>query len=458
MAKRRRSFVCRHCGARHPKWTGRCPACDTWASVEEAVEVDGARTSVTGRQQGAVPLARFDLGTTVPAPTGIDELDRVLGGGLTPGSVTLIGGEPGVGKSTLTLQMATAVSAHGATTLLVAGEEAPAQVAARAGRLGPVPENLLVVDDVTVDGIVAALDQARPQLAIVDSIQTVSVDHLDSAPGSASQVRAATERLIGAAKRLDVSLVLIGHLTKDGSLAGPKVIEHLVDTVLSFGGDRSSELRYLRAVKHRYGPTSEVGLFEMTQAGLEVLADPSERFLADRQPGLPGSVVVAALDGRRPVLVELQALTVDVAPNRGSTTVQGVDGRRLAMVGAVLDRRAGLPVARHDLFVSATGGAKLTEPGADLGLAVAVASSLFDRSVPADVVVCGEVGLGGEIRSVSRTEARLQEAYRLGFRTAIVPASAREAPTGMRVEAVSTVSEALAAATGLTTASRGSEG
>ncbi|MEM8922420.1 MAG: DNA repair protein RadA [Actinomycetota bacterium] len=448
MAKRRRSFVCRECGAQHAAWTGRCPSCRAWASVEEVAEAPAERRSVTGSEAGAVPLASFAVDTTLPTPTGLDEVDRVLGGGLTPGSVTLLGGEPGVGKSTLTLQMATAVAAHGATALLVAGEEAPVQVAARADRLGPVPEGLLVIDDLTVDGIISVLESTRPQVAIVDSIQTITLDRIEAGPGSVAQLKAVTERLVHAAKRLQVSIVLIGHLTKEGSLAGPKVIEHLVDTVLSFGGDRSSELRYLRALKHRYGPTTEVGLFEMRSGGLHVLSDPSERFLADRQPGLPGSVVVATLEGRRPLLVELQALTSDVAPHRGSTTVQGVDGRRLAMVSAVLDRRVGYPLARHDLYVSATGGVKLLEPGVDLGLAVAVASSITDRPVAPEVVVCGEVGLGGEVRSVPQLEARLHEAYRLGFRTAIVPATEVAAPTGMRVESVVGVADALTAATG----------
>ncbi len=447
MPRRRRSFVCRECGAQHATWTGRCTSCQAWASVEE-VDGGGGRTSVTGAMSGAAPLASFDLDTTLPTPTGVDELDRVLGGGLTPGSVTLLGGEPGIGKSTLTLQMAMSVSRRGATTLLVAGEEAPAQVAARAGRLGDVPDSLLVVDELTVDGIVTTLEATRPQVAIIDSIQTISVERLESAPGSVAQLKAVTERLVQAAKRLGSSLVLIGHLTKEGSLAGPKVIEHLVDTVLSFGGDRSSQLRYLRSLKHRYGPTSEVGLFEMSADGLQTVDDPSERFLADRQPGLPGSVVVASLEGRRPLLVELQALAIDVSPHRGSTTVQGVDGRRLAMVGAVLDRRVGLPVGRHDLFVSATGGAKLGEPGTDLALAVAVASAIDDRPIGPEVVVCGEVGLGGEVRSVPQLDARLHEAYRLGFRTAVVPASAPAGPTGMTVSTVLTVADAVAAATG----------
>ena len=367
----------------------------------------------------------------------------MLGGGLTPGSVTLLGGEPGVGKSTLTLQAGLAASAGGASVLLVAGEEAPSQIAARAGRVGEVPPALSVIDDTSVDAIIGAMEQTRPFLVVVDSIQTVRVDDVDGSPGSVGQLRVATDRLVAAAKRLQSSVIMVGHVTKDGALAGPRVIEHLVDTVLSFAGDRAGELRYLRAVKHRFGPTSEVGLFAMTATGLGSVGDPSGRFLTDRQPGVPGSVVVPTLEGRRPVLVELQALTVDVAPEGGRVTVQGVDGRRLALVSAVLTRRAGWSLARNDVFVSATGGAVVTEPGADLGLAVALASSLTDVPTPPELVACGEIGLGGEVRSVPRLELRLQEAYRLGFRSAIVPASAPEGPAGMTLFRAETVADAL---------------
>ena len=367
----------------------------------------------------------------------------MLGGGLTPGSVTLLGGEPGVGKSTLTLQAAVAASGGGASVLVVAGEEAPSQIAARARRVGDVPSTISVIDDTSVDAIIGAMEQAGPFLVIIDSIQTVRVDDVDGSPGSVGQLRAATERLVAAAKRLQASVIMVGHVTKEGTLAGPRVIEHLVDTVLSFAGDRSGELRYLRAVKHRFGPTSEVGLFAMSPVGLGPVDDPSGRFLTDRQPGLPGSVVVPTLEGRRPVLVELQALAVDVAPDNGRVTVQGVDGRRLALVSAVLTRRIGWQIARHDVFVSSTGGAAVTEPGADLGVAVALASSLTDVPTPPELVACGEIGLGGELRSVPQLELRLQEAYRLGFRSAIVPASAPEGPAGMTLLRSATVADAL---------------
>lgn len=413
----------------------------------EEVATDASATRAPVGAAAVTPLVGLDAERAIPSPTGFDELDRVLGGGLTPGSVTLLGGEPGVGKSTLTLQFAMAVADQGATALLVAGEEAPSQVAVRAGRLrpagDPIPGTLVVLDELSVDSIVAAVVAAQPQVVVVDSVQTVRVEGIDAPPGSVSQLKAVTEHLVAMAKRHQVSVVLIGHLTKDGTLAGPRVIEHLVDTVLSFNGDRADQIRYLRAVKHRFGPTSEVGLLTMTSAGLAPLADPSGRFLGDRRPGLPGSAVVVAMEGRRPVLVEVQALTVDVGPNHGSTTVQGLDAKRVALVSAVMGRRAAMSLARHDVFASTAGGAKVTEPAADLGLVLALASSCTDRPVPAELVACGEIGLGGEVRSVPQLDLRLQEAYRLGFRSALVPASAPEGPTGMRLIRIATVGDAL---------------
>ena len=452
MPRSRRSFVCRNCGAESPAWAGRCSRCDAWASIDEVDPAASARAArITAAAASARPLHELAGSTAVPSPTGLDEFDRVLGGGLTPGSVTLLGGEPGVGKSTLTLQAGLAASGAGASVLLVAGEEAPSQIAARARRLADpgvrqltaqLPPTLSVIEDASVDAIIGAMEEVRPYLVIVDSIQTVRSEELDSSPGSVAQLRAVTDRLVATAKRLQSSVMMVGHVTKDGALAGPRVIEHLVDTVLSFSGDRAGELRYLRAVKHRFGPTSEVGLFAMTSTGLGPVEDPSGRFLTDRQPGLPGSVVVPTLEGRRPVLVELQALTVEV-PDRGRVAVQGVDSRRLALVTAVLTRRVGRSLARNDVFVSATGGAAVGEPGADLGLAIALASSLDDSPVPPELIACGEIGLGGELRSVACLELRLQEAYRLGFRSAIVPASAPEGPAGMQLLRSSTVADAL---------------
>lgn len=450
MAKPRRVYVCRECGAEYPSWTGRCQGCEGWATVGEVAQVSAASGTRLASGLGAAargdarPLGDVRSDMALPFPVGIDEIDRVLGGGLTPGSVSLVAGEPGVGKSTLTLQIALSVASAGSSVLLVAGEEASSQVAARAARLGPVPASLLVTEELTTDAVIAAMVAEQPQLLIVDSIQTMTDPDVDSAPGSVSQVKAVALKLVDAAKRCGVSVLLVGHVTKEGSIAGPRVLEHMVDTVLSFDGERHSELRFLRTVKHRFGATNEVGIFDMTAAGLTPVPDPSTRYLQDRQPNLAGSVVVPALSGRRPVLVEIQALALDTGGRPGQLTVQGVDGRRAALVAAVLASRAGYPVSRHDLFISAAGGASVDEPAADLGLALAIASALDRQVVSPDVVVCGEIGLGGELRSVPLLEQRLQESYRMGFRTGVTPSSAPEGPTGMRILRETTLGGALA--------------
>ncbi len=446
MAKQRRVHVCRECGAEHPAWTGRCSACQAWATVSEVAQPSGGGARERAGSIGeAQPLAEVGTDPALPFPVGLDEVDRVLGGGLTPGSVTLLAGEPGIGKSTLTLQMAGSVAGAGGTVVLVAGEEAPSQVAARASRLGPVPPNLLVVDDCSVQSVVGVMRAERPQLLIVDSIQTCHDADLDSAQGSVTQVKAVAARLVAEAKRTGVSVLLIGHVTKEGAIAGPRVLEHVVDTVLSFDGERHGELRFLRSVKHRFGPTDEVGIFDMTTTGLQAVPDPSTRYLQDRRPGLAGSVVVPVLSGRRPVLVEVQALAVEVAGRSGHITAQGVDGRRAALLAAVLASRAGYRVNGFDIFLSAAGGATVDEPAADLGLALAMASAIDGQPVAPDVVLCGEVGLGGELRSVPLLEQRLQESYRMGFRTALAPGSAQEGPTGLRVIRHGDVAAALGA-------------
>lgn len=437
MAKPRRVHVCRECGAEHPTWTGRCPACGEWATVSEVAQASSAGRGRRGvgsvGTAGARPLAAVATDPALPFPVGVDEVDRVLGGGLTPGSVTLLAGEPGIGKSTLTLQVGRSVAAAGGTVVLVAGEEAPSQVAARAARLGSVPPSLLVIDDCSVEAVAGIMEAERPQLVIVDSIQTLHDPELDGAQGSVGQVKAVAARLVTEAKRTGVSVLLIGHVTKEGAIAGPRVLEHVVDTVLSFDGERHGELRFLRSVKHRFGPTDEVGIFDMTATGLRAVPDPSTRYLQDRRPGLAGSVVVPVLSGRRPVLVEVQALAVDAGPRPGQLTTQGVDGRRAALLAAVLSSRAGYWVGGYDVFLSAAGGATVDEPAADLGLALAMASAIDGQPVAPDVVLCGEVGLGGEIRSVPLLEQRMQESYRMGFRTALAPGSTPEGPTGLRI-------------------------
>lgn len=434
--------MCRSCGAETPAWTGQCNACDGWATIEEMVVAAGKGKPAAAR--AVQPLDSFDGSTSVPNPVGLAEVDRVLGGGLVAGSVTLLSGEPGIGKSTLTLQVATSVASTGAGVILITGEEAPSQVAARAARLGPIPPSLMVLDDTAVETIVSTLAAERPAVAIIDSIQTLRVGELDASPGSVSQVREAAARLVGAAKTNGISLVLIGHVTKDGALAGPRLLEHVVDTVLSFSGDRHHDLRFLRAVKHRFGPTTDVGLFEMTGLGLEAVSDPSGRFLADRRLDTAGSMVVPALDGHRPVLVEVQALASPHGDRPAAITAEGLSGSRAKLVCAVLEQRGGVSTYGQQVFVSAAGGASIVEPGADLGVALAVASAIADSPFPSELVACGELGLSGEIRSVPQLDRRLGEAYRLGFRSAIVPNSAGDGPTGMRLIRAGTISEALA--------------
>lgn len=403
-----------------------------------------ARPRSTMAARAVDPLAGFDGSTSVPNPVGLVEVDRVLGGGLVAGSVTLLSGEPGVGKSTLTLQIACSVASTGAGVLLVTGEEAPSQVAARAARLGSVPPSLMVLDDTTVETIVSTLAEERPAVAVIDSIQTLRVAALDASPGSVTQVREAAARLVAVAKSTDTSLIIIGHVTKDGALAGPRLLEHVVDTVLSFTGDRHHDIRFLRAVKHRFGPTTDVGLFEMTGLGLEAIADPSGRFLADRRLDTAGSIVVPALDGHRPVLVEVQALASPHGERPAAVQTEGLSVSRVKLVCAVLEQRAGVSTFGQQVFTSVAGGASVVEPGADLGIALAVVSAIADRPFPAGLVACGELGLSGEVRSVPQMERRLAEAHRLGFREAIVPTSAAEGPAGMRLIRVGTIADAVA--------------
>lgn len=440
MAKQRRVFVCRSCGAETPAWTGQCTSCEGWATIEEMLQ---SRPRSAAPARTVDPLCEVDGTTSVPNPVGLVEVDRVLGGGLVAGSVTLLTGEPGIGKSTLTLQMAVSVASTGAGVVLVTGEEAPSQVAARADRLGSIPPSLVVLDDTSVDTVVSTLAEVKPAVAVVDSIQTLRAPDVEAAPGSVTQIREAAARLVTMAKATGTSLIIIGHVTKDGSLAGPRLLEHVVDTVLSFTGDRHHDLRFLRAVKHRFGPTTDVGLFEMKASGLEAVVDPSGRFLSDRQLDTPGSIVVPALDGHRPVLVELQALTSPHGDRPAAIQAEGLSASRVKLVCAVLEQRAGVGTFGHQVFTSVAGGAEVAEPGADLGIALAVSSAVAGRPFPAEMIACGEVGLSGEVRSVPQMQRRLAEAHRLGFRTAIVPRSAADGPVGMRLVRVGTVAEAV---------------
>lgn len=436
-------YACVECGTTFPKWTGRCDGCGEWNTVvEEAPRRTGPVASVTPATP-ATPITDVSSLDAEPMPTGVAELDRVTGGGLVAGSVTLVGGEPGVGKSTLLLQVLAGPARRGETALYVTAEESAQQVRRRAERLGALDERVMLAAETSLAHVLAHIDELGPSVVVVDSVQTVFDPDLSSAPGSVAQVRQCAHHLVRVAKERGIAVVLVGHVTKEGSLAGPRVLEHVVDTVLSFEGDRHHSLRTVRATKHRFGSTQEVGLLSMGEAGLQAVADPSELFLADRRPGVAGSVVVSTVDGHRPLVIELQALVADAAGSHPRRSTTGVDPSRLGLLLAVIERRLGLPVAGLDAYAMAVGGARVTEPGADLGLALAVVSSLTDVAVPGEVVVCGEVGLGGELRSVTGIDRRLAEAARLGFTHALVPRSTPEVDTGIEVLRVPSIDAAV---------------
>ena len=446
MAKTKVVHACIECGTPHPKWAGQCAGCGAWNTLVEEVaeppEVSGAGSTLTS----SAPVQIGDIDTQLgrPQPTGIGELDRVLGGGIVPGSVTLLGGEPGIGKSTLLLQL---LAWWPAVTLYVSAEESAPQVRLRAERLGALRPELWLLAATSVPDIIAAIDEVCPALVVIDSIQAVADPVLGSPPGSVVQVRACAHRLVVEAKRRGIPVVIVGHVTKDGGLAGPRVLEHVVDTVLSFEGDRHHALRLLRASKHRFGPTDELGLFEMAAGGLVGVPDASRLFLADRRIGVPGSAVAPTIEGKRPIVVEVQALTAaapyDVPVRR---TSQGIDGGRLALLLAVLQQRACQPVGNADVYVSTVGGVRLVEPGLDLAVCMAVVSALTGQPLPAGLAVFGEVGLGGELRQVGHTRRRLREAARLGFARAIVPGNTATGVEGIRMLRASTLVEALAMA------------
>ena len=449
MARLKLVYNCSDCGASFPKWAGRCTSCGAWNTLVE--DVEDPANDISSLAAGVALLAAspaqrigdVDVSHGSPRSTGIPELDRVLGGGLVPGSVTLLGGEPGVGKSTLLLQ---ALAAWPGRTLYVSAEESAQQVRLRAERLGAVRPELWLLAETVLPHVLAALDELQPELVIIDSIQTLVDPELGSAPGSVVQVRGCAHKLVMEAKRRNVPVILVGHVTKEGGLAGPRVLEHVVDTVLQFEGERHHALRLLRASKHRFGPTTELGLFEMIEAGLQGVPDPSALFLADRQTGIAGSVVVPTLEGQRPLMVELQVLVNEVkgeAPPRRSA--QGLDPGRLAMLLAVLDQRTKSPVGKRDVYASVVGGVRITEPGADLGLCLAILSALANTPLPPHVVAFGEVGLGGEIRQVPHASRRLAEAARLGFTRAIVPAKSPDVEVSIGIERVSNLRDAMQA-------------
>ncbi len=444
MAKQRMEYRCEECAAVAPRWSGRCAACEAWNTMVEVAVASTARAiAPVADFEPATPIAEVELGHVRALPTGVSELDRVLGGGLVPGSVTLIGGEPGVGKSTLLTQVAASMAFAGTDVLYVSAEESREQVRLRAGRLGALAPRLWLASETDLAHVLAQIDRVQPGVVVVDSIQTVHDRTLGSAPGSVVQVRECAHRLVREAKQRNVAIVLVGHVTKDGGLAGPRVLEHVVDTVLSFEGERHHALRLLRAAKHRFGSTADLGLFEMSDGGLEPVPDASALFLTDRRPGVAGSSVVPTLEGHRPLLVELQALVAKTNLPMARRSAQGVDGGRLAFLLAVLEKRASLDLTGADVFALAVGGVRVVEPGADLALVLAVTSSLRDAPLPADLVACAEIGLGGELRQVSQTPRRLAEAARLGFTRALLATSAPDPPPGLTALRAPTVAAAL---------------
>jgi DNA repair protein RadA/Sms len=423
MTRTRVRHRCEACGATSPKWLGRCPDCGEWGTLaEDDAPVDDP-LGLGPPASRVVPLRDVHAGGAGHRPTGVDELDRVLGGGLVAGSVTLLGGEPGIGKSTLVLQALARLAERGVRCLLVSGEESPEQVRSRAARLGALSPDLLVVGETSLPAVLAHADAVRPDVLAVDSVQTLHDPATPGAAGSVAQVRDGAQRLVRYAKDRAVATLLVGHVTKDGALAGPRALEHVVDTVLAFEGDRHHALRMLRASKHRFGSTDELGVLEMTGSGLRGVPDASALFLADRRPGACGSVIAPVVDGHRPMLVEMQALVAGTNAPMPRRVAQALDASRVAMLTAVLDRRAQVPLTGKDVYTSVAGGVRVVEPGADLAIALAVAAAANDLAVPADTVVLGEVGLGGEVRQVAHTPRRLAEAARLGFTRAVVPPS-----------------------------------
>lgn len=431
MPRLRTVYVCSSCTAQHPKWNGQCTTCGAWNTlVEDVIGTDTPAVSKTVAvhrtlNTSSAPLPMTNLAHTSAAATvtGIAEFDRVLDGGLVPGSVTLVSGEPGIGKSTLLLQIAGAWSG---TALYVSAEESAQQVRLRAERIGAMSDAVYLVSAMSIGDIVAAIDKVTPSLVIVDSVQTIADETIESAPGSVTQVRECAFRLVQEAKARNLAIIIVGHVTKDGNIAGPRLLEHIVDTVVSFEGDRLHPLRMVRAVKHRFGTTNELGIFEMTERGLVGVPDASNMLLADRQHGVAGSVVVPTIDGQRPMLVEVQALTTKVTtgvtPRRSA---QGIESSRLAMLLAVLERRAQIPFASLEVYASVVGGVRLNDPGSDLAMCLALASAALDKPVHADLVALGEVGLGGELRHVTHLERRIIEAERMGFRRVLIPTNSK---------------------------------
>ncbi len=453
MAKAKTIFSCTECGATASKWQGQCPGCGVWntmvETIAEAAAASGNRFAALGGTARLQTLSEIEAREEDRLPTGVSEFDRALGGGLVAGGVVLIGGDPGIGKSTLLLQALTALSAR-SSVLYVSGEESGQQVALRARRLSLDTRQLKLLAEINLEKILAVLQAESPQVAVIDSIQTLWSEQLSSAPGSVAQVRECAAQLTRLAKQMGVTVILVGHVTKEGALAGPRVLEHIVDTVLYFEGDTHSSFRLIRAVKNRYGAVNEIGVFAMTDKGLKGVNNPSAMFLSPHGQDVPGSCVLVTQEGTRPLLVEIQALVDQSHGNPRRLTV-GLDAQRLAMLLAVLHRHAGIVCCDQDVFVNAVGGVKITEPAADLAVLLAIMSSLKSRPLPAKLIGFGEIGLAGESRPAPRGQERLKEAAKLGFTRALIPEAnkPKQAITGMEIIAVRRVEEAVERLRGL---------
>ncbi len=443
----RSPFRCTECGWETSKWVGRCGECQAWGSVAEAAAAPSGRQSAGPVTRPAVPIGEVSVEESSFRSSGVPELDRVLGGGLVPGAAILLAGEPGVGKSTLLLEVAAQTARYQRRTLYVTGEESASQVRLRADRTGGVHDQLFLAAETDLGAVLTHIEQVRPELLVVDSIQTIGAGDVDGVPGGVTQVKEVAAALIRVAKTRNITTVLVGHVTKDGSIAGPRVLEHVVDVVLHFEGDRNSRFRMVRAMKNRFGPIDEVGCFDLSHEGIVAVTDPTGLFVENHTQQVPGTCVAVTMEGRRPMLAEVQALVTPSAAERPRRTTSGLDSSRVAMIVAVLQQHCGIRLHAHDVFVSTVGGARLSDPASDLAVAIALASADNGRPAPAGVVAMGELGLAGELRRVRDLPQRIAEAGRLGFATAVVPAEGGRAGVrtvdGMRVVEATDIATAL---------------
>ena len=435
------SYLCSECGWTSAKWVGRCGECQAWGSVAEAAAARTTRADPGPVTSAAVPIAQVSVDSAAFRSSGVPELDRVLGGGLVPGAAILLAGEPGVGKSTLLLEVAAQTSRYQRRTLYVTGEESASQVRLRADRTGGVHDELYVAAETDLGAILTHVEQVRPEVLVVDSIQTIGASGLDGVPGGVTQVKEVAAALIRVAKTRNITTIIVGHVTKDGSIAGPRVLEHVVDVVLHFEGDRNSRFRMVRALKNRFGPVDEVGCFDLAAEGITAVTDPSGLFVENHQSRVPGTCVAVAMDGRRLMLAEIQALVAKTSMDRPRRTTSGLDSARVAMILAALQQHCHIELYARDVFVSTVGGARLVEPASDLAIAIALASAAIESAPPHGVVALGEISLAGEVRKVRDLPQRIAEAARLGFRVAVVPVGDRSATPRQRTVDGMTVAE-----------------